>query len=1179
MDRITRFSLKNATVVVIASLLVTFGGMYTANELNKESMPDVAIPIVAVVTPYPGAAPTDVYEKVTQPLERAISGVPGMEGMSGTSADSVSVVVAEFDYDKDMDEAEAEILKVIDDVELPENTFDTEIVRISFGSQPIVKLTITGGGSADELQALVRETIAPAIGSVDGVGEVDISADQAGVVRIVFDAEALEERGLTAQGVMQQLQATNLSFPVGSVVVDGLEEPIRVSGTIETVEDIKALDIAIYPNMNAVYGDALAQLGAGIGELGSAVGQIGGAVGQLGSAVGQLGEGMGDLAEGLGTQIGLVAALQGTEADLLDAKIALAQANTTLLDPAATPDEIAIAQGTIAQMSAVIPALEGAVAGIESQLAAAQSAAMAGGTSMPSAPSGFGVSSMPTAEGSEESTIAIELVELGELAEVTFDTSAESDRSRFNGEAAVLVNVVQSQDANTVEVSELVQAELDDLQTELPSGIDMKVTYDAAEAINESIWDMVREGLMGAFFAFLVILFFLRNWRSTLLAVISIPLSVVAALMLLGQFDVTLNMMTLGGLTVAIGRIVDDSIVVIENIYRHLQLGEEKTSGLIRLATKEVSSAITSSTLTTVAVFAPMAMVSGIVGKIFLPFALTVALALMASLLVALAVVPLMAKWLLLKSKVPQLDEKTVKTDSTYAKLLSWALDHRKSVVAGAVVVFVGSLALIPIIGVGFMPPATEPYANVDVSYPAGTTADTVDAALAEIEDTLAGVEEVEYYQTTVGAASGFDIASGSNQGTVFVKFDEESDIDSLVRDLRDSTEHLKDDGARITVSRVDVTMAGANSVDIIITGPDFNEISATAEELAAVIEDIEGLENVASNVSAARPQITVDVDQVKAAEYGLNAAMVAGTVRSYIAQDTAGSIDVDGHSASIEYSVASEEIASAEDVAAIKLATPLGDSVAIGDVAHVEETATPVSVLTLDERRFAGVSASVTERDSNTVIKEIQSEIDQLDLAEGVEIKISGMAEMMADSFQQLALAMIIAVFAVYLVMVIAFGEAVAPLAIMMSLPLAIIGGILGLFFMGIPLDMPSMIGALMLIGIVTTNAIVLIDRVMQKLREGLSRRDALIEAGAERIRPILMTALTTIMALIPMASGMYGGGLMSQSLAVIVVGGLTTSTGLTLIVVPVVYDLLERMKERIIGEKAVAAAYVDMD
>ena len=1203
MDRITRFSLKNSAVVMMAMIMVVIGGIYSGNQLKKETMPDVSIPIVVVVTPYPGAAPADVYDKVTDPLEQAISGVEGLKTVQSTSSDSVSIVVAEFSYSASMEAAENDVNAAIETVDLPENVIDPSTSRISMGSQPILKFAISGGDSAEELQRTVRDEVVPMLETVDGVGEVNVSNDVAETVQIVFDPDKLEDEGLTAQGVVQQLQASNLSFPIGSVEIDSIDQPIRVSGTIETVEALEEFQVAIYPDANAMYGDAFQQMGEGMGALGSAVGQLGGAVGTMGSAMGDLGQGVGDLgagmgemAEGLGMQIGMVSALQDVQSQLMEAKIQLTNSNSIMRDLESagatdTPEYMAAEQTSQMLEQQVIPALEAAEAAIEAEMEAAMPAPPAGGS--PSGPSDTmpGVSGpvpqgmAPPSGGSssmEMGEMSIGLVRLGDIAEISYGASGEQVYSRADGQPAVLVDVVKTQDANTVETSKMVQAAMEDLLVVLPENTEVTYTYDGAVQIEHSISDMVREGLLGAIFAFLVILVFLRNWRSTLIAAVSIPLSVVISLLFMNWAGVTMNVMTLGGLTVAIGRVVDDSIVVIENIFHHLQAGHERTPELIRKATAEVSGAITSSTITTVAVFAPMALVSGIIGKIFTPFALTVAIALLSSLLVAVTLVPLLAKWSLLGAKVAPRDERSTRSGKAYVRALVWSLDHKAIVLASAAALFIGSLALVPIIGMGFMPPATENFIQVDVEYPSGSTSTDVDAGLMQLEDDLEQDDSVEFYTATVDSSSGFDMGAGitgANKGHLFIRLDAEADVDEGILRITGYSEPLEDDGASVMIAQVDMAGGSSNALDLIITGPTKEDIAVSADMIMVGLQDVEGLENVSSNLSESRPQITIDVDQEKAAENGLNAAMVAGTIRGYVAEQSVGFMEIDERDTEILYITALEDVDSAEDIANRTLSSPLGEDVRIGDIAEVETIETPVSVLTRNEKEYVSVTGMITERNTDAVLTAVDEEIAKLDLPDGVEVESGGVAAMMADSFEQLGLAMLVAIAAVYLVMVIAFGEAIAPLAIMFSLPLAIIGGIVGLLIAGMPLDMPAMIGALMLIGIVTTNAIVFIERVNQNLEKGLGRREALLDAGANRMRPILMTALTTICALLPLALGLAGGGMSmtSQSLAVIVVGGLTTSTALTLIVVPVIYDLLERTKERILGldkDKKIEAA-----
>jgi HAE1 family hydrophobic/amphiphilic exporter-1 len=404
----------------------------------------------------------------------------------------------------------------------------------------------------------------------------------------------------------------------------------------------------------------------------------------------------------------------------------------------------------------------------------------------------------------------------------------------------------------------------------------------------------------------------------------------------------------------------------------------------------------------------------------------------------------------------------------------------------------------------------------------------------------------------------------GSNTALVYLRLKGTASTDEVIKRLQAENKGKLPADAAVVYQRVD--SSGTNSsLEMIVTGDNLADIRTASDTIQKALKDQPGLTNVKSNLGTARKQVVVDVDQIKATEYGLNAAMVAGTVRGFVADQKAGSIKVAGQPTDVFYSLALDPVAKAEEMRKLKLTTPLGKTIRLSTIAKVEETESPVAVLTRDGAEYASVSGRITERDTGSVIKAVQAKVATLKLPAGVTTETGGTAEQMNESFSQLGVAMIIAIGAVYLVMIIAFGEAVAPLAIMMSLPLAVVGGLVGLLIAGLPLDIPGMIGALMLIGIVVTNAIVLVDRVQQKQKAGFTRRDALLEAGSTRMRPILMTAVATIMALVPLASGFSEGALISQSLAVIVIGGLTTSTLLTLLVVPVAYDLLEGAKERL--------------
>ncbi len=641
MDRITRFSLKNGAAIVIIAILVMVGGLWSAANLRKESMPDVNIPVVAVVTPYPGAAPADVYDNVTEPLEKALRGVAGVKKVSAQSNDSVSMVVAEFSYSQDMEKAETDVTKAITGIKLPENSVKPTVSRISFGSSPVLKIAVMSDEKhAEGLRASVREDVLPALKGVEGVGDARLAADAPYAVRIQLDPKKLKKKGLTAESVVQQLQAANLSFPVGAVDLGKTQEPIRVGGTMDSVKDIKNFKVAVYPNQNAMMGEAFAQIGQGMGALGKAVGGLAQGMGSGFSAVGQgmgaLGAGVGQVGQATGQvamQAGLINGIQQIEGQMYSLKYdtlpALKAAASQV--PSGTP-QYAQLQGQIAydrgcrdprhaedRQGHAVPDHRLAAAAREAveEPAEGPDRVASSGMRMPS-----GGMSMPVLRRPRGLTPKITTVKLSEVAKVTYGPADGSVGSRANGQPgrAHRRHQVAGRQHGAGDRRRSARRWTRSPR-DLPGDAKVEYVYDAATGINASIEGMLREGVLGAIFAVIVILLFLRNWRATLIATVSIPLSILIAMAALGGTGITLNVMTLGGLTVAIGRVVDDAIVVIENIFRHLQEGAPRDAETIRKATAEVSSAITSSTLTTVAVFVPLGLVSGIIGKIFQPFA------------------------------------------------------------------------------------------------------------------------------------------------------------------------------------------------------------------------------------------------------------------------------------------------------------------------------------------------------------------------------------------------------------------------------------------------------------------------------------------------------------------------------------------------------------------------------
>lgn len=1197
MHKITQFSLKNALAIIIVVIMIVAGGLYATTQLNRESMPDVTIPIVSVATVYPGAAPDDVYNDVTKPIETALQGVPGVKDVTAQSNDSFSMVVAQFGYNIDMDKVEQNVNKAVASVKLPDRAQTPKVARLSMSSIDILKISVTAKGqNYADLAQKVDSKVLPAIKGIDGVGSAAIATDPKSQIRIVFDAEKLKKAGLQVSDIVSQMQAASLSFPVGNVDLGKTVEPVRVSGTVDSIKDIENFVIAKFPTTGEMMGSAFSNVGSAFAQMGQGMASLGQGIGKVGSATGKV-----------AANTGMINGIQKIQGNLVDLKIQKKDTQDTI---ASLKQQIATIDSQIAALDSSAPdymaqmgalqsqrgplagklaGMQKALAGIDRGIAQMEAASKnleksinknnaallksMQSSSSSSAPKSSGASF----GGSNTKGVDIKTFLLKDVATVSYGADKNVVMSRAEGQDAVLISVKKTQDGNTAKVARDVTKKLNELKGQLGPNAKVETVYDASISVNESVNGMVREGLLGALFAVIVILLFLRNWRATTVVAFSIPVSVLTALLSMKLFGVTLNAMTLGGLTVAIGRIVDDSIVVVENIFRNISEGAQRTPEMIAQATHEVSSAITASTLTTVAVFLPLGFVSGMVGKIFMPFALTVTVALLASLLVAVTLIPVLAKYFLLHAPIPSVKEKKPsKFAATYERLLKWGLAHRARIIIGALVLFIASLALIPAIGTGFMPDTAEKYMTVSVQYPEGTKATEVNTTVNAIEKKMGTYKEVTRFQTTIGAAA--DGSGSNNAAQLFVKVKDIKDFNGFLAKVRRDLTPLTSasDGISINVAKQQSSgMSGG--FEISFTGNNPAKVRQASLAFMNSIKDVAHLTNLRDNMGTTRKQLEVIVNQPKAAKYGLSTAMVMGAVQSRLSEQNEGTININSRSINVTYQTDNKTYKTAESIGNITLQAPTGDVLAVKDVAEIKSIDTPVKILTKDGTRYASITGDITVDDTGSVIKEVKSRLKAFKLPAGVTAKVGGTAENMSEAFTQLGLAMGIAVFAVFLCLVIAFGEATAPFVILFALPLAAIGGLFGLWVTKLPLDMPAMIGALMLIGIVVTNAVVFVDRVNQQLKKGQSRHDALMEAGRTRLRPILMTALATIIALLPLASGFGQGSLVSRSLAVIVLGGMTSSTFLTLLVVPVLYDLLESMRDSFNARKAAKAVHAE--
>ena len=771
---------------------------------------------------------------------------------------------------------------------------------------------------------------------------------------------------------------------------------------------------------------------------------------------------------------------------------------------------------------------------------------------------------------------------IGAYATVELQQAPETSISRVNGKPALTIAVTKMSAANTVEVSHAVQAELDEFADQL-GGAQLTVIFDQAPYIEQSVETLTTEGLLGLLFAVLVILVFLMSVRATIVTAISIPVSVLCTFIGLNFADYTLNMLTLGALTISIGRVVDDSIVVIENIKRHFGEAGAATNtdrvNIIVRAVREVGGAITASTITTVAVFLPMAFVDGMVGELFRPFAFTVTIALAASLFVALTIVPVLAYWFLRAEPETKKRRRrrgvadhgeTLETLTAlqrgYRPIIEWTLAKPAATLIAAALIFGATIAATPLMKTNFMGADEQNSVGLVQTLAPGTSLEAQLAQAEKVEAALDTVEAVESVQLTIGSSgSGMSaVFGGGGDGAVnySITTDSSADQTRVQDDIRAAVDTLDDAGEfAITESAGGAGMS--SSIEVNVAAPDQAMLAEASDAVLAALKQDGGLKQVESDLGQSRPYLSVAVDRDAAAKVGLTEAAVAGQLAQQMQPQQIGKITRDANVTSVYLSLG-EAPTDAAGVKALAIQTAAGPAL-LETLATLEVADGPVAIHTADGARTVTVSALPAGDDLTAASAAVNEALENVELPAGATATVGGVMAQQAEAFEQLGVALLAAILIVYVVMVATFRSLLQPLLLLASVPFAATGALLLLIATGIPLGVASLIGVLMLIGIVVTNAIVLVDLVNQYRARGDDLREAVLHGTMQRLRPIVMTALATILALTPMGLGITGeGGFISQPLAVVVIGGLLSSTILTLVVLPTLYYIVERGRER---------------
>ena len=1200
MTSLTRLSLANRMIVGLATLaIVVFGVLATLN-LKQELLPSIQVPTAIVTASYSGVSPQIVADDVSTPLETALSGVSGVTKVQSTSTNGMATITVEWEYGLDPDKVVADIRNGVDGVvpTLPEEV-ETEVLTGSTDDIPVLLLAVASDASLDEVGRQVENVAIPELSGIDGVRSVTMTGENTTQLLVTLRPKDLRKHDVTAQAVTQIVQGQATVTPAGSSFDKNLELAVEVGTSPNTVKQFQALQV-------------------------------------------------------------------------------------------------------------------------------------------------------PTPDGP---------VSLSKVAEVKVDSIESTSVARADGRPALSLAILKDTDADAVEISHTVAAMIPSIQQKLGNNTTITTIFDQAPLIEQSIHDLTVEGLLGLAFAVLVILAFLFSVRATLITAISIPLSVLIAMIGLQLGEYSLNIFTLAALTVAVGRVVDDSIVVVENIKRRAAGHQTLTAGDILTSVKEVAGAVTASTLTTVIVFAPVAIVSGVVGELFRPFAITVALALGASLLVSMTIVPVLAYWLLrggvrreqqaAQTAVDEADmaveaeshtaeeTKVTRLQRGYLPILRIGLGHPFITLGLALLVFLGTLGSATLLKTDFLGSVTDQTTlAIQQELPPGTRLSTTSAAAEQVENLLRADPQVKNYLTTIGGSLVPGAPRNTNTAEFTVLLVDGARADALRPQLQQKMAELDASAGDITVTMTN-NEGTTSDLTVTVSSENTKDLQTGATRIEQELETVPGLTDMSSNLEEQRKVLRVSVDKEKAASLGFTQGEVGQAVSSALRGTRVGSVTLSGEQRDIfvrsqeadeptpadignlELPVSQLQQQKAQDKAADELADKqqaladeqqrqaeqatadqkaelreqrrnlqnnrsdtldelsktrrqLTDSrrqlvrlranpprpnpsappvpvtadvlaqqqwqqqvaqqtaavaqteqgieqiqasieqldesidqlneqldsvdeqareaeeqrekqqelqdeqealadvrakpVKVKDVAKVQEVLAPTTVTQIEGTPSVTITATPEAADLGELTATIQGKLGAItDLPPGVTATLGGAADDQREAFNQLGLAMLVAIALVFMIMVGTFRSLLQPLILMVSIPFAATGAVAGLLITDTALGVPAMVGLLMLIGIVVTNAIVLIDLINQYRRRGHDLHTAIIDGARLRLRPIIMTACATIFALIPMALGLTGGGaFISGPLAIVVIGGLVSSTVLTLLLVPVLYSLVERRSER---------------
>ena len=1211
------FSVKKPLTVFVAVLGIIVLGVVAYLKMTPDLLPNMDFPYVIIVTSDPGASPESVEQTITKPMEQSMSTLDKIKDVTSTSQNSVSMVLLEFEDGVNMDTVSVDIQQKISVLQGSwEDTVSAPyVLKINPSMLPVMVAAVSREDmDVYELSDFVTDELSGKLEGVSGVASISVSGAVTREAHVILDEkklDALSEK--LAEAVKKQLgKAESQLLSARKQVTDG-------QAALASAKKAMADGIVTAPGKAA---DAAAK------ELEKLIealkkGGIGGIIGgsdpdkaleELVKKLENLPDDLKKLVEDLKSGK-LRAQLEGDASDLLvtlmDGLTQMTEADIQLKDAMSQIEnglaQIKEAYKTIDEQTDVGGQLSMSTV---SQLLTAQNFSMPAGYISDNdgvqymVSVGDNVTSRQELEDMVLLDLGIEGVEpvtLGDVATVVVLDDADELYTRVNGENGILVTFTKQSNYATAEVSDNINARFAELETQY-DGLSFAPLMDQGDYIYLIVETITSSLLWGALFSVVVLFLFLRDWRPTVITLVSIPVSVIFAVVLMYFTGVTINMISLSGLAVSVGMLVDNSVVVIENIYRLRAKGATVIQAAVSGA-QQVLGAVTASTLTTVCVFAPIVFVEGLTRQLFTDLALTITYSLLASLLVALTLVPAMASGMLRREMVqkPGLLDKIY---PAYRKAITFALDHKAGVLLLSLVLLVTSAGAAVMRGFTFMPEMDMNNLSLTVTMPEGTTrrqaVELADTVLERVM-TVDNVQDAGFMMSggTMGGLNMGGSSGGSYDVEGYITMPEGTFGSDAAKEI---TALCADLPCEVTASGVMssmMSMMTGSGVSLQVFGDDMEDLQSAAQALAKRLEQVDGVAEVDDGLDESAPALQVVVDRVAAAKKGMTVAQIYMKVAAALQSSTSVSnVTLGGESMALSVDAAKDSTVTREKLLELEitpdatLSSAMGGSAGssalsqlsgssddtekddgtfkLGDVAKVQETVSMNTISRDQQRRCVTVTATVADGYNVThVTYAARQALGSAALPDGVTVEFNGENEQIMDAMGQLLLMLLLGVVLVYFIMVAQFQSLKSPFIVMFTIPLAFTGGFLALLMTGIEVSVISLIGFVMLVGIIVNNGIVLVDYINQQRLAGMERREAIIDAGVTRLRPILMTSLTTILGLIVTAAAKNAGTALMQPVAVVCIGGLLYATLMTLFVVPCMYEIMNRRDLRKVDER----------